>query len=39
MSGIFGVFHLDGKPILRPALEWLGATLEYRGLDGAGSPA
>ena len=37
MSGILGVWNLDGRPVSRPLLARLSATLKHRGADGEGS--
>ena len=36
MSGIFGIFNLDGRPVRRSDLAPMLATLERRGPDGSG---
>jgi len=36
MSGIFGIFNLDGRPVQRRDLDPMLATLERRGPDGSG---
>lgn len=35
MSGIMGIYHLDGNPVDRDNLEKMLDTLAHRGLDGA----
>ena len=36
MSGIVGVYYLDGRPVCRTDLERMSLTLAHRGRDGAG---
>lgn len=36
MSGIVGVWNLDGRPVEKPLLSRLSATLAHRGPDGEG---
>lgn len=37
MSGIAGVYYLDGKPVSPEILESMGEKLEHRGPDGSGA--
>jgi asparagine synthase (glutamine-hydrolysing) len=34
MSGILGIFNLDGAPVGKPDLQRMAALLERRGPDG-----
>src|SRR5689334_21083843 len=36
MSGVLGIWHRDGRPVQRDALEAANETLMHRGPDGAG---
>ena len=37
MSGICGIYNLDGKPLPAETLDGMMATLSHRGPDGSGS--
>ncbi|HEY7472278.1 MAG TPA: asparagine synthase-related protein [Gemmatimonadota bacterium] len=37
MSGIFGLWRLDGRPVERDALDAMSRRLDHRGPDGAGA--
>ena len=36
MSGIVGIYHLDGRPVFAAELERMSSTLAHRGSDGSG---
>lgn len=36
MSGIFGMFHADGKPVERTCLDLMNGAMKHRGPDGSG---